>query len=114
MPLDVLSSMYATLIKLASVSLRPLTIAIIGLKRGILSKRKSSACVDYVPALCTHCSSLPPIEWLSEIFGLECLNCVMGFKWLEIVYISHLIIGQTIIVTTAHNCVTTICKPGYK
>ncbi|AEO67851.1 uncharacterized protein THITE_2052012, partial [Thermothielavioides terrestris NRRL 8126] len=38
--------------------------------RGIPSKRKSSACVDYVPALCTHRPSLLPIEWLSEAFGL--------------------------------------------
>nr|GEV75835.1 hypothetical protein [Tanacetum cinerariifolium] len=34
------------------------------------SKRVSSACVDYVPALCTHRPSLLPIEWLSEAFGL--------------------------------------------
>ncbi len=34
------------------------------------SKRKSSACVDYVPALCTHRPSLLPIEWLSEAVGL--------------------------------------------
>jgi hypothetical protein len=34
------------------------------------SKRKSSACVDYVPALCTHRPSLLPIEWLSEALGL--------------------------------------------
>ncbi|CCF46246.1 hypothetical protein CH063_15059, partial [Colletotrichum higginsianum] len=40
------------------------------LQRGIPSKRKSSACVDYVPALCTHRPSLLPIEWLSEAFGL--------------------------------------------
>ena len=40
------------------------------LKRGIPSKRKSSACVDYVPALCTHRPSLLPIEWLSEALGL--------------------------------------------
>ena len=33
------------------------------------SKRKSSACVDYVPALCTHRPSLLPIEWLSEASG---------------------------------------------
>ena len=33
------------------------------------SKRKSSACVDYVPALCTHRPSLLPIEWLSEALG---------------------------------------------
>src|SRR5689334_8300010 len=34
------------------------------------SKRKPSACVDYVPALCTHRPSLLPIEWLSEASGL--------------------------------------------
>ena len=34
------------------------------------SKRMSSACVDYVPALCTHRPSLLPIEWLSEAFGV--------------------------------------------
>src|ERR1700712_3895220 len=34
------------------------------------SKRMSSACVDYVPALCTHRPSLLPIEWLSEASGL--------------------------------------------
>ncbi|GAA0154950.1 hypothetical protein LIER_44116 [Lithospermum erythrorhizon] len=34
------------------------------------SKRVSSACVDYVPDLCTHRPSLLPIEWLSEAFGL--------------------------------------------
>ena len=39
-------------------------------QRGIPSKRKSAACVDYVPALCTHRPSLLPIEWFSEIFGL--------------------------------------------
>ncbi|ORX76033.1 hypothetical protein K493DRAFT_327392 [Basidiobolus meristosporus CBS 931.73] len=36
----------------------------------ICQERKSSACVDYVPALCTHRPSLLPIEWLSETFGL--------------------------------------------
>src|ERR1700754_472639 len=38
------------------------------------SKRVSSACVDYVPALCTHRPSLLPIEWLSEAFGLHALG----------------------------------------
>ncbi|KAK0594382.1 hypothetical protein LWI29_021627 [Acer saccharum] len=33
-------------------------IAIVGLQRGIPSKRESSARVDYVPALCTHRPSL--------------------------------------------------------
>ncbi|KAL2319127.1 hypothetical protein Fmac_033003 [Flemingia macrophylla] len=46
-------------------------IAIVGLQRGILSKRESSAHVDYVPALCIHCPSLLPIEWSGEVFGLR-------------------------------------------
>ena len=45
-------------------------LAIIHLERGIPSKRNSSDCADYVPALCTHRPSLLPIEWFSEIFGL--------------------------------------------
>ena len=40
------------------------------LERGMPSKRKSSACVDYVPALCTHRPSLLPIERFSEVLGL--------------------------------------------
>ncbi|KAK8606242.1 hypothetical protein V6N13_030528 [Hibiscus sabdariffa] len=44
-------------------------IAIVGLQRGIPSKRESSARVDYVPALCTHHPSLLPIEWSGEVFG---------------------------------------------
>ncbi|KAH9262967.1 hypothetical protein BASA83_010890 [Batrachochytrium salamandrivorans] len=48
---------------------------IIGLQRGIPSKRESSARVDYVPALCTHRPSLLPIEWLSETSGS------IGFCW---------------------------------
>ncbi|KAI3752316.1 hypothetical protein L2E82_24215 [Cichorium intybus] len=40
-------------------------IAIVGLQRGIPSKRESSARVDYVPALCTH----RPIEWSGEVLG---------------------------------------------
>ena len=42
-------------------------IVIIHLQRGIPSKRKSSTCIDYVPALCTHRPSLLPIEWISEL-----------------------------------------------
>ena len=60
----------------------PQTIAIIALQQGI---PKSSACVDCIPALYTHRSSLLPIEWLSEIFGLECLNFATGLKCLRIV-----------------------------
>ncbi|KAK8631894.1 hypothetical protein V6N13_028671 [Hibiscus sabdariffa] len=44
-------------------------IAIVGLQRGIPSKRESSARVDYVLALCTHRPSLLPIEWSGEVFG---------------------------------------------
>ncbi len=29
----------------------------------------SSACAEYVPALCTHRPSLLPIEWSGEPFG---------------------------------------------
>ncbi|KAD4887871.1 hypothetical protein E3N88_19942 [Mikania micrantha] len=47
----------------------PGIIAIVGLKRGIPSKRESSARVDYVPALCTHRPSLLPIEWSGEVLG---------------------------------------------
>ncbi|KAI8002668.1 hypothetical protein LOK49_LG08G00002 [Camellia lanceoleosa] len=32
---------------------------------------ESSACVDYVPTLCTHRPSLLPIEWSGEVFGLR-------------------------------------------
>ncbi|WZZ15446.1 hypothetical protein YC2023_108535 [Brassica napus] len=39
-----------------------LIIAIVGLQRGIPSKRESSARVDYVHALCTHRPSHLPIE----------------------------------------------------
>ncbi|KAL0451398.1 UNVERIFIED_CONTAM: hypothetical protein Slati_1117900 [Sesamum latifolium] len=46
-------------------------IAIVGLQRGIPSKRESSARVDYVPALCTHRPSLLPIEWSGEVFRIE-------------------------------------------
>ncbi|KAK7322054.1 hypothetical protein VNO80_35168 [Phaseolus coccineus] len=49
----------------------PGIIAIVGLQRGIPSKRESSARVDYVPALCTHRPSLLPIEWSGEVFGLR-------------------------------------------
>ena len=41
------------------------------------SKRKSLACIDYVPALCTHRPSLLPIEWTGENLGLALRN---GFR----------------------------------
>ena len=46
-----------------------MSIVIFARERGIPSKRKSSACVDYVPALCTHRPSLLPIELFSEMLG---------------------------------------------
>ncbi|KAG9444616.1 hypothetical protein H6P81_015956 [Aristolochia fimbriata] len=62
MPLDVrvarATPMYST--KSIALADRP----------GIPSKRaKSSARVDYAPALCTHRPSLLPIEWSGEVFG---------------------------------------------
>ena len=46
-------------------------IVIIRLERGIPSKCESSACADYVPALCTHRPSLLPIEWSGENVGFR-------------------------------------------
>ena len=46
-----------------------LGIAIVAHERGIPSKRNSSYCVDYVPALCTHRPSLLPIGSFSEASG---------------------------------------------
>ncbi len=43
-------------------------IAIFHLERGIPSKRKSSTCIEYVPALCTHRPSLLPIEWFNKLY----------------------------------------------
>jgi hypothetical protein len=91
MPLDVLGRTRATLTKPASISFAErcgescetsscwgLIFEILDHQRGIPSKRKSAACVDYVPALCTHRPSLLPIEWLSEQFGLELPCSAMG------------------------------------
>ena len=82
MPLDVLGRTRATLTKSASMSYADrcgescetsscwgLIFEILDHERGIPSKRKSAACVDYVPALCTHRPSLLPIEWFSEDSG---------------------------------------------
>ena len=91
MPLDVLGRTRATLTKSASMSYadrcgesckqwyqRRVLFEILDHQRGIPSKRKSAACVDYVPALCTHRPSLLPIEWFSEIFGLAPLRLSNG------------------------------------
>ncbi|KAI3476242.1 hypothetical protein L1887_62186 [Cichorium endivia] len=55
-------------IRVLKASLRSI-IAIVGLQRGIPSKRESSARVDYVPALCTHRPVALPIEWSGEVLG---------------------------------------------
>jgi hypothetical protein len=81
MPLDALGCTRATLAERTSCGAerprktqyppcRGSTVVIIGREPGILSKRRSSACVDYVPAFCTHRPSLFPIEWSSEVPGL--------------------------------------------
>ena len=64
--------------KLNNAGNRPLQLLFF--KRGIPSKCKLLACVDYVPAFCTYHPLLLPIKWLSEIFGLECFNCIIGLK----------------------------------
>ena len=48
-----------------------LRIAILPHERGIPSKHVSSSHTDYVPALCTHRPSLLPMEWISELWGLN-------------------------------------------
>ena len=93
MPLDVLGRTRATLTKSASMSYADrcgescetsscwgLIFEILDHERGIPSKRKSAACVDYVPALCTHRPSLLPIEWLSEEPGFSPSLPAMGGK----------------------------------
>ncbi|ORY73272.1 hypothetical protein BCR37DRAFT_351998 [Protomyces lactucae-debilis] len=78
MPLDVLGRTRATLTEPASSFL------------GRKVWRKSSACVDYVPALCTHRPSLLPIEWLSETSGLT-LSCWQRRLFVEkLVKLGHL------------------------
>ena len=91
MPLDVLGRTRATLTKPASMSYADrcgescetsscwgLIFEILDHQRGIPSKRKSAACVDYVPALCTHRPSLLPIEWFSEVSGFSTTCSAMG------------------------------------
>src|ERR1700682_663514 len=50
---------------------RGLRLVILPHERGIPSKHVSSAHTDYVPALCTHRPSLLPMEWISELWGLN-------------------------------------------
>jgi hypothetical protein len=68
MPLDVLGRTRATLTEpTSSFLVRKVWVILLN---SVVLGRKSSACADYVPALCTHRPSLLPIEWLSEAFGL--------------------------------------------
>ncbi len=84
MPLDVLGRTRATLLHsiriflgrevwviFESATCLGSIVVIFNRKRGIPSKRESSARIDYVPALCTHRPSLLPIERSGEIFGPE-------------------------------------------
>ncbi len=91
MPLDVLGCTRVTL-AVATSSFLPrkgwvnfVGAAVIGIdpcnyyhERGIPSKRSSSNCADYVPALCTHRPSLVPIEWSGEDLGLVILASRKG------------------------------------
>ena len=61
-------------------------IAIFHLQRGMPSKRKSSACIDYVPALCTHRPSLLPIEWSDENYGLSVWAAFVAYASREVVW----------------------------
>ena len=61
-------------------------IAIFHLQRGMPSKRKSSACIDYVPALCTHRPSLLPIEWSDENYGLGVWAAFVAYALQEVVW----------------------------
>ena len=87
MPLNVLGCTRATLTESASMSYADrcgescetlscwgLIFEILDHQRGIPSKRKSAACVDYVPALCTHRLSLLLNEWFSEVSGSAVLG----------------------------------------
>ncbi len=82
MPLDVLGRTRATLMHSTSLSLAERLGQSLKLHRdgdrllqllvfnGMPSKRNSSDCVDYAPALCTHRPSLLPIGCAGEVFGL--------------------------------------------
>lgn len=105
MPLDVLGCTRATLIHSTSGWIdrfgKSLKWIVMGIdvcnkrhERGIPSKCKSSTCVDYVPALCTHRPSHLPIEWSDEHFGFSnvslnglmiiersCVNLTIRGRW---------------------------------
>ena len=50
-------------------------------EHGMPSKRKSSACVDYVPALCTHRPSLLPSERQVEKLGPAVASVAGADRW---------------------------------
>ena len=59
------------------------------------SRRKSSACVDYVPALCTHRPSLLPIGCAGEVFGLAERVATLAFAE-KFIKPSHLEEGEVV------------------
>ena len=70
------------------------------------------AYVDHILAVRTHCPLLLPIEWHSEIFGLEYLLCL---NWSGVASNDLDFTLDYWADNYSHNCVTctTICKPGY-
>ena len=75
---------------LSILSPQGLGFVIIPHERGIPSRRKSSACADYVPALCTHRPSLLPIEWFSEVLGLWSLRGNISLIVRRLLKLDHL------------------------
>ena len=60
------------------------------------SNRKSSACDDYVPALCTHRPSLLPIGCAGEMFGLAADGGSPHFATEKFIKPSHLEEGEVV------------------
>ena len=53
------------------------------------SKRKSLACVDYIPAICIHHLSLLLIEWLVRSSDWSVYCVLIRLEWFQIIEISH-------------------------
>ena len=64
-------------------------LVIFHLELGIPSIRKSTTCIDYVPALCTHRPSLLPIELSDELQGASRNKRDDRQKCLFIVFVRH-------------------------
>ncbi len=94
MPLDVLGRTRATLMHSTSIVPWPRGLGnlvnvhrdrdrllqLLTLNDGIPSKRRSSICIDYVPALCTHRPSHLPIEWSGEASGLRPVRFIVSWS----------------------------------